>query len=96
MAENTYGPAFRWNPEDYRNSSPAQKTWAEELVRKLALTGNERVLDIGCGDGSITAGIARNLHEGNFQIVINVAPPGGLELHALKGRPKRLVDRRGH
>ncbi|MGB7788371.1 class I SAM-dependent methyltransferase [Methanoregula sp.] len=61
MVENTNGPAFRWNPEDYRNSSPAQKMWAEELVRKLALTGNERVLDIGCGDGSVTAGIARKL-----------------------------------
>ena len=64
MAENTNGPAFSWNPEDYRNSSPAQKMWAEELVRKLELTGNERVLDIGCGDGSVTAAIAQNLPGG--------------------------------
>jgi len=64
VAENTNGPAFSWNPEDYRNSSPAQKMWAEELVRKLELTGNERVLDIGCGDGSVTAAIAQNLPGG--------------------------------
>ena len=60
--------AFRWNPEDYRNSSPVQKMWAEELVRKLVIPGNERVLDIGCGDGSVTAAIAQNLPGG----------PGGL------------------
>jgi trans-aconitate methyltransferase len=64
VAENTNGPAFSWNPEDYRNSSPAQKLWAEELVRKLVLTGNERVLDIGCGDGSVTAALARSLPGG--------------------------------
>jgi trans-aconitate 2-methyltransferase len=64
VTENTHRPAFLWNPEDYRNSSPAQKAWAEELVKKLALTGNERVLDIGCGDGRVTAAIARNLQGG--------------------------------
>jgi len=30
----------------------------------------------------------------NFDIVFHIAPPGGLELHRSKGRPKRLVDRR--
>jgi trans-aconitate 2-methyltransferase len=64
MPEKERIPQFQWNPEDYRNSSPAQKQWAEELIAKLALTGNEQVLDIGCGDGRVTAGIAGNLPEG--------------------------------
>jgi trans-aconitate methyltransferase len=48
-----------WNPADYHKHSDAQMAWAAELIAKLALTGNERVLDIGCGDGKVTAQIAR-------------------------------------
>lgn len=55
---------FTWNPVDYQKSSVAQEQWAKELVAKLGLTGNERVLDIGCGDGKVTADIARSLREG--------------------------------
>jgi len=55
---------YRWNPADYRNNSPAQKAWAGELVEKLRLAGTERVLDIGCGDGKITAEIAAQVPEG--------------------------------
>jgi len=47
-----------WRPEKYERSSSAQKLWAEELIRKIEIDGSERVLDIGCGDGRITAGIA--------------------------------------
>jgi len=41
-------------------------------------------------------GLAHHYHEGNFPIIFNFTGPGGLELHKLKGRPKRLVDRREH
>jgi trans-aconitate methyltransferase len=47
-----------WKPEKYERSSSAQKLWADELIRKIEIDGCERVLDIGCGDGKITAGIA--------------------------------------
>jgi trans-aconitate 2-methyltransferase len=57
-------PAFTWNAADYHKSSPAQALWAKELIAKLGLSGNIRVLDIGCGDGKITAEIARQLPEG--------------------------------
>lgn len=43
-------------------------------------------------------GISREIGElygdGTLRIVFHLAGPGGLELHALRGRPKRLVDRR--
>ena len=55
---------FTWNPADYHQSSAAQLQWAKELIAKLGLAGNERVLDIGCGDGKITAEIARSLPGG--------------------------------
>lgn len=47
-----------WDPADYRNNSPAQERWAGEMLGKLGLCGTERVLDLGCGDGRITAAIA--------------------------------------
>jgi phenylacetate-coenzyme A ligase PaaK-like adenylate-forming protein len=31
----------------------------------------------------------------HFSIIFNFTRPGGLELYRLKGRPKRLIDRRG-
>lgn len=55
---------FTWDAADYHKSSPSQQQWAKELIAKLGLSGNERVLDIGCGDGKITAEIARNLPGG--------------------------------
>jgi trans-aconitate methyltransferase len=56
---------FAWNPAEYHKSSSAQQQWAKELISKLELSGNERVLDLGCGDGKVTAEIARNLPGGN-------------------------------
>lgn len=47
-----------WRPDKYERSSSAQRLWAEELIRKIEISGDERVLDIGCGDGRITASIA--------------------------------------
>ena len=64
MTPSDPSPAFTWNAADYHKSSPAQHQWAKELIAKLGLSGNERVLDIGCGDGKVTAEIARNLPGG--------------------------------
>jgi trans-aconitate 2-methyltransferase len=50
---------FRWNPEDYLHHSGEQEKWARELIPKIGLKGDERVLDVGCGDGKVTAEIAR-------------------------------------
>lgn len=56
---------YKWNAEDYAKHSSAQKEWARELIAKLKLKGHESVLDIGCGDGKITAEIARYVPDGN-------------------------------
>lgn len=53
-----------WNAEDYARNSSAQFAWALELIEKLALQGNESVLDIGCGDGKVTAYLAHILDKG--------------------------------
>jgi trans-aconitate 2-methyltransferase len=53
-----------WNANDYAKNSSAQQQWAQELIAKLSLQGNESLLDIGCGDGKITAQIAKILPKG--------------------------------
>jgi trans-aconitate 2-methyltransferase len=47
-----------WNPEDYAKNSDAQLMWARELRQSLDLQVTESILDVGCGDGKITADFA--------------------------------------
>jgi len=74
MAKN-----YSWNAQDYAKNSANQYAWAQELFPKLKLQGNEALLDIGCGDGRITAEIAKSLPKGrvvgidNSQEMINLA-----------------------
>ncbi|MGY6274753.1 class I SAM-dependent methyltransferase [Methylomonas sp. MgM2] len=49
---------YRWNARDYARNSQAQQQWAKELMAGLQLTGRETVLDLGCGNGKVTAEIA--------------------------------------
>ena len=57
---------YYWNPELYVSSSSAQTNQGLELLTKVFLKGNERILDIGCGDERLSAEIARNLPEGSI------------------------------
>ncbi len=54
-----------WNAEEYAKNSSAQLQWAQELISKLALQGNESVLDVGCGDGKISAQLAMTVKKGS-------------------------------
>ena len=57
---------YKWNAEEYKDNSPNQKKWALELLAKAHLKGYESVLDIGCGDGEITALIAGKVNRGRI------------------------------
>ncbi len=41
-----------------------QQSWARELIARLQLRGDEHILDIGCGDGKVTAELARAVPHG--------------------------------
>ena len=63
-AIHEHKPAVTWNPGDYAANSASQQAWARELIARLKLTGHETVLDIGCGDGKVTAELARSVPKG--------------------------------
>ena len=54
----------QWNAAEYAANSAVQQTWARELIARLNLRGDEHVLDVGCGDGKVTAELARALPRG--------------------------------
>jgi magnesium transporter len=55
----------QWNPAEYAANSAVQQGWARELTAKLNLRGDEHILDVGCGDGKITAELARAVPRGS-------------------------------
>ena len=54
----------KWNAAAYAANSTVQQTWARELIAKLKLRGDEHILDVGCGDGKVTAELARAVPRG--------------------------------
>lgn len=58
---------FEFDAEKYRLASAQQKAWGKRLIGELDFKGSEKILDLGCGDGALTALLA--------QVV-----PGGLVL----------------
>jgi trans-aconitate methyltransferase len=55
---------YNWNAKDYEKHSRVQQQWARELIAKLNLEGTEDILDLGCGDGKVTAEMAKNTPSG--------------------------------
>ncbi len=58
--------ATPWNAADYARHSSLQEAMASEVLAWLPLRGTESVLDVGCGDGHLTARIAERLPKGSI------------------------------
>ncbi|RNC76986.1 hypothetical protein DA717_12815 [Piscirickettsiaceae bacterium NZ-RLO2] len=75
---------FSWNPNIYENHSQGQFDNALKALAGYNISKKIKVLDIGCGDGKITASIAKQLESSQVlgidlsQNMINHA----LEIHA--------------
>lgn len=54
----------KWDPHEYTRHSAVQLGWAQDLIARLHLQGDESLLDIGCGDGRVTAELAARLPRG--------------------------------
>jgi trans-aconitate methyltransferase len=70
-----------WNAGEYNRHSSLQGAMAEEQLGRLTLEGAERVLDIGCGDGKITAEIAARVPHGS---VLGVDPSQDMIAYATR------------
>jgi trans-aconitate 2-methyltransferase len=60
-----------WNAAAYHRESGLQQALAEKQLSRLTVNGSERVLDVGCGDGKVTAKIAARATGGS---VLGVDP----------------------
>jgi len=56
--------AFEFDAEKYKKASVHQRQWGKKLIAELDMKGNERILDLGCGDGGITAQLAEFVPDG--------------------------------
>lgn len=55
---------FEFDGEKYKKASRHQKEWGNSLISQIRLTGNETVLDLGCGDGVLTEKLAQLVPNG--------------------------------
>ena len=84
---------YEFQGDVYRRASTHQKEWGARIIGELDLHGDERILDLGCGDGTLTAQLADAAPEGS---VLGVdAPVGMIETARTLERPNlafRLMD----
>ena len=60
-----------WDAAGYSRISSLQAAMAKEVLALLDLNGSERILDVGCGEGKITAEIASRVPRGS---VVGIDP----------------------
>jgi trans-aconitate 2-methyltransferase len=53
-----------WNAERYHQISSPQQAWGRRVLERLPLTGDELVLDLGCGTGRLTEELQHRLPGG--------------------------------
>ena len=57
-------PPTEWNASTYDRIADPQARWGAEVLERLPLEGDERVLDAGCGSGRVTEMLIERLPEG--------------------------------
>jgi trans-aconitate 2-methyltransferase len=55
-----------WKAEQYGKINSLQEWLASRALSGLRIRGNERVLDVGCGDGRVTESVLERLEHGSL------------------------------
>jgi trans-aconitate 2-methyltransferase len=75
----------------YEKASTHQREWGAKLIAEVELTGSEHVLDLGCGDGTLTSQLAKLLPDG---VVLGIDASQGMIETALSKERSNLRFRR--
>ena len=62
-----------WDATSYDRLSIPMTGWGREVLGRLVLMGDERVLDAGCGTGQVTAALLDRLPHGNV-VALDASP----------------------
>jgi len=55
-----------WNAAAYHKVSGPQTSWGQKVLNRLAVNGNERAIDAGCGSGRLTGELMERLPSGRL------------------------------
>jgi trans-aconitate 2-methyltransferase len=55
-----------WNASSYHKVSAPQTSWGQKVLARLAVLGNERAIDAGCGSGRLTGSLLDRLPGGSL------------------------------
>ncbi len=56
---------YEFDGKKYEKASIFQQEWGNKLISELNLKGDEDILDLGCGNGLLTANLAKLVPNGN-------------------------------
>ena len=62
-----------WEGNEYAKNSESQKSSADDFLQGMQFQWSKTILDVGCGDGKITAAMARAVPEA-FVIGVDISP----------------------
>ena len=82
--------SIEFDGDRYRDASAHQKEWGARLIAELDLRGDEHVLDVGCGDGSLTASLADSVPAGS---VVGIDSSAGMVEAAIRHERPNLKFR---
>src|SRR4051794_40090224 len=78
-----------WDAATYDRVSDIQQGWAENVLARLRLNGDETVIDAGCGSGAVTKRLLDRLPEG--RVIALDASPEMVEFAAAALDPARTT-----
>lgn len=83
--------AREWDADTYDAISDPQFSWGMEVLERLQLSGDEVVVDAGCGSGRVTAELAKRLPRGRLIAVDGSAAMIAKARERLGGEPDYIL-----